>query len=98
MPKGRGLTPLLIRDSLKEADNRFKKDFDLLVADNSAKIRANLECSITELKSNEALWGLFINSGYATVLERMDSSVYKIRIPNGEVREEFLSIIAEQDE
>ena len=89
-------TNALIRESLNNADKLFKKNFDELIINGEVRVRANLECSIAELKSNEALWGLFINAGYATVTGKFGSVIYRIRIPNGEVREEFMSIIAEQ--
>jgi hypothetical protein len=88
-------TNYLIHQSINEASERFQKDFDKLVANDTAEVSADMECSYIELKNNRTLWGLLINAGYVTVLERLDEFFVKVRIPNGEVGSEFLKIIAD---
>ena len=89
-------TNYLIRQSINEADEYFMKNFDSLIAEDIAKVSVDLGCSFIELKHNDTLWGLLINAGYITVLERIDKIFMKVRIPNGEVRFEFLRIIADR--
>ena len=89
-------TNSLVRNAISEADSLFHKSFDTLVSEGIAKVAANLECSFIELKQRYTLWWLLINSGYLTVTERMDELFMNVRIPNGEVRSEFASIIANQ--
>ena len=86
----------LIRVSISEADKFFRRDFDALINNGTVEVTADLECSFLELKHRDTLWGLLINSGYITVTERINRDQMKIRIPNGEVRSEFLRIIADR--
>lgn len=86
---------LLIKESINEADSLFRQDFDELIKNEIVSVSANLESSFSELKNNTSLWGLLINAGYATVTEKINASTVKVRIPNDEVKNEFLEIIAE---
>jgi hypothetical protein len=86
---------ILIKESIRDADSLFKQDFDKLIENESVAVTADLESSFSELKNNAALWGLFINSGYATVTEKTTAAAVTIRIPNDEVKGEFTEIIAE---
>ena len=38
--------------------------------------------------------GLFVNAGYLTVEQRMRKNRYRIRVPNEEVQQEFMSLTA----
>ena len=87
-------TNALVRDSLAEADEFFLKDFDKLIKDGTAEVAADLTCSFIELRHNTSLWGLLINAGYLTVTEREDETFMTVRIPNGEVKAEFIKIVA----
>jgi hypothetical protein len=82
-------TNYLVRKSIAEAGSRFRKDFDQLIANGTAKVAADLGCSFIELKHPQTLWGLLVNAGYLTVLEKIDDLYMTVRIPNGEVRSEF---------
>jgi len=89
-------TNFLIRKSIAEADGLFRKSFDNLIAEGAAEVSADLTCSFIELAHSDTLWGLLINSGYLTVIEKeADSSFMTVRIPNGEVKSEFIKIIAD---
>ena len=89
-------TNFLIRKSVAEAGRMFQKGFDRLIADGIAEVGAELACSFFELKHSDTLWGLLINSGYMTIVEKEVGSPFaKVRIPNGEVRSEFSKIIAD---
>jgi len=89
-------TNAMIRKSIANADYLFHKGFDMLIEDGTAKISADLECSFIELNNYDTLWGLLINSGYITVIEQINELFMIVRIPNGEVRSEFMRIIASQ--
>ena len=89
-------TNYMVKKSINEAGEYFKKIFDKLIADGIAKVSADLECSFMELKHNDTLWGLLINAGYVTVMERVSKILMNVRIPNGEVMSEFLKIIADR--
>ena len=89
-------TNFLIRKSIDEADSLFRKSFDRLICDGYANVSADLECSFIELKHSDTLWGLLINSGYITVVEKINEMSMNVRIPNGEVQSEFMKIIAAQ--
>ena len=52
--------------------------------------------SYLHLNFNSTLWGLLINAGYVTVVEQLSDIFMRVRIPNGEVKSEFLKIVAEQ--
>ena len=84
----------LIRNLIAEADHLFHKGFDMLIKDGYAKISADLECSFFELNNYDTLWGLLINTGYITVIKQINELFMSVRIPNGEVRSEFMRIIA----
>ncbi len=89
-------TNYLVKEALLTADDFFKKDFDLLIQYGQAEVSANLELSFIELQNNEALWGLLVNSGYVTVMERVDEFFMTVGIPNDEVKSELQKIVAEQ--
>jgi hypothetical protein len=85
----------LIKQSLKNADNSFKLDLDKMRTENGVEVYVKLDSSIIELNRNDALWGLFINAGYATVIEQISENLMKVRIPNEEVKTELEKFIVE---
>ena len=89
-------TNYLVKSSMAEADEFFQESFDRLISEEVVKVSADLGCSFIELKSNYTLWGLLINAGYVTVVECFNQYMMNVRIPNGEVKSEFLKIVAER--
>ena len=87
-------TNYLVRSSIDDADKLFHEKLDKLISEDTVKVNADLECSLIEIKTNNALWGLLVNAGYVTVAERVGQYMMTVRIPNGEVRSEFIKIIA----
>lgn len=85
----------LIRSALQSADRRFWEDFDQLVSGKKISVWLTLETSYIERDSNYSLWGLLVNSGYLTTLERVDFNTAVIKIPKDEVMAEFQVLIAE---
>ena len=86
-------TNFLIKKSISEAGSHFRESFDKLIVEGVAVVDADLQCSFLELANENTLWGLLINSGYLTVVETCSTEM-AVRIPNGEVRSEFVKIIA----
>ena len=89
-------TNALIRHSINEAKERFIEHFDLLIANETAAVTIDLGCSFIELKHPDTLWGLLVNTGYITVVDVTDEYYMKVKIPNGEVRSEFQTVIADR--
>ena len=85
----------LIKRTLSEADKNFWTDFDRLASGNQIPVWLTLETSYIERGSTYSLWGLLVNSGYLTALERLDENTVIVRIPNDEVMSEFLVLITE---
>jgi len=87
-------TNSLIRESLREADSHFHKQFEQLLIDGEAKVGVMLETSFMELANRYTLWGLFINSGYLTVTDKHSQQMMTVQIPNNEVKSEFQVSVA----
>ena len=85
----------LLKRTLSEADKNFWTDFDRLASGNQIPVWLTLETSYIERGSTYSLWGLLVNSGYLTALERLDENTVIVRIPNDEVMSEFLVLITE---
>lgn len=89
-------TNLLIRELIWNADSEFIQSFDELLENGEVEVFANLSASFLELEEEATLWGLLINAGYLTVSEDIDTYAKVVRIPNHEVRTEFVSIVAKR--
>jgi hypothetical protein len=89
-------TNYLVRQSIANAGDYFQREFGKLIAEDIVEVSPDLGCSFIELQHGDTLWGLLVNTGYVTVLERTNDLFMKVRIPNGEVRSEFLKIVADR--
>ena len=87
-------TNYLVKEAVKKADERFRREFDELIEKKTVRVGINLETSFIELQDNYSLWGLLVNAGYVTVEDVEDESFMKVRIPNEEVCAEFRKILA----
>ena len=85
----------LIRKGLKEATRDFWKDFDILATGESATVWLTLDTSYAERNSDYSLWGLLVNAGYLTIINRIDANSAVVKIPNEEVMSEFRNIVSE---
>lgn len=83
----------LIKQALKEADRKFWEDFDRLISGQEVPVWLTLETAYVERDSNYSLWGLLVNSGYLTALERIDANTVVVKIPNDEVMAEFQQML-----
>jgi hypothetical protein len=87
-------TNSLIFQSILSADEVFYEDYSNLIEFGEAEVILNLETSFAELNQADTLWGLLVNAGYLTVVQyEIESSQALVRIPNGEVRKEFVKIV-----
>ncbi len=89
-------TNYLVREALKSADENFMEEYYQLIETGCIEVGVKLDTSFIELANGYTLWGLMINSGYLTITNNDDNLLKWVRIPNDEVKSEFLSIIAEQ--
>ena len=85
----------LVKQALGAADERFWKDFDRLAAGQEISVWLTLDTSYVERSSNYSLWGLLVNSGYLTAMERVDANTAVVKIPNSEVMSELQVLVAE---
>ena len=87
---------VMIRNALEEViqnDSIFKDEYDEFIINGSKEVTAFLETCFYENASKNTLWGLFINAGYLTIDEELGDDEYIIRIPNKEVRKDFIQFI-----
>ena len=88
-------TNFLVRKLINEAETDFRHAFDKLIEGGEVTTNIDLSRSFMELARNSTLWGLLVNAGYITVLKRINEFNMQVRIPNDEVRYEFLRILAD---
>lgn len=86
-------TNFLVKQAIREANQKFWKDFDHLVTGEQMEVEITLETSYLERDDNNSLWGLLVNSGYLTAMERVDEKTAIVKIPNEEVLSEFQTIV-----
>lgn len=85
---------IMIKDALTKSDNDFKKEYEKLITDGQIETTVSMQTSFYEEANNSTLWGLFVNAGYLTVNQITDrfNDRYCIRIPNAEVKKEFINL------
>lgn len=86
----------MIKVAMKDCDASFKEGYEELIRIGTVRTLVNFETSFYELKETSSLWGLFVNAGYLTVQDTLDSLLgrYELRIPNKEIMSEFSAITA----
>lgn len=85
----------LVREALQQANKPFLDKFAQLISGMEIPVSLTLATAYVERGSNYSLWGLFVNAGYLTAIERIDENTQVVRIPNDEVISEFQVLIAE---
>ena len=85
---------MMIKEAIKKSNYEFKEQYEKLITNNYLETTVNLQTSFYEEADNSTLWGLFVSAGYLTVIETIDSKkeVFRISIPNYEVRREFIRL------
>ena len=85
----------LIKLILKNSTT-VKEKIGILLKDEAIEVPINLETIIVGIENNENnIWGLLLGTGYLKVVETIDlaSGIYKVKIPNYEIKLLFEEII-----
>ena len=85
----------LIKLVLKNSST-IKEQIEKLLKDEEIEVTIDLETVIKEIEANEGnIWGLMLGTGYLKVVETVDISegIYKVKIPNEEIKFLFRSIV-----
>ena len=87
----------LIKLVLKNSTT-IKEKMERLLKDEEIEVPINLETVIVGIENNEDnIWGLMLGTGYLKVVETVDVSegIYKVKLPNYEIKLLFQQIINE---
>ena len=87
----------LIKMVLKNSTT-IKEKMERLLKDEEIEVPINLETVIVGIENNEDnIWGLMLGTGYLKVVETVDVSegIYKVKLPNYEIKLLFQQIINE---
>jgi hypothetical protein len=85
----------LIKLILKKSAS-VKEKIERLLNDEAIEVTVDLETVIRGIENNEEnIWGLMLGTGYLKVVETVDVSngIYKVKIPNNEIKSLFSSIV-----
>lgn len=85
----------LIKLILKKSTT-VKEKIERLLKDEAIEVKVDQETVIVGIEENEDnIWGLLVGTGYLKVVETVNlaESIYKVKIPNNEIKELFRSII-----
>ena len=85
----------LIKLTLKNSLG-VKQKIEKLLRDEIIEVPINLETIIVGIENNEDnIWGLMLGTGYLKVVETVDlaSGIYKVKLPNYEIKTLFQSIV-----
>lgn len=85
----------ILLQAILKADSLTQKNFEQLLVGEKVIASVDLQTSFFELSKPSTLWGLFLNSGYLTISERLKAGSLQaeICIPNQEVMSSFKGII-----
>ena len=87
-------TNTLVRALIKDADHDFMGSFERLLIAGEVKVAISLEASLQKHSSPRVLWGMFVNTGYLTIVKESTHGMSILRIPNLEAKEEIRRMIA----
>lgn len=82
----------IIRSAMEQCDKSFYRDFDKLIEKRVLITTISPENSYYEMPGSSSLWGLLLNSGMITIVDKLEPGYYKIRIPNKEVETAFIGL------
>lgn len=85
----------LIKLILKKSST-VKLQIERLLNDESIEVTVNQDTIIVGIEENENnIWGLLVGTGYLKVVEAVNEaeSLYKVKIPNNEIKELFRGIV-----
>lgn len=86
----------LVKRFVDKADATTKDEIEQLIAGNAVTKKIRLDLTYDEIDNNiDNVWSVLFTTGYLTRVGKAEGSVYKLVIPNKEVREVFVSQINE---
>jgi len=86
----------IIRNFLRKATPGTRKELERLIDGEGIVQKINQELTYRELyKSMENFWSVLLTTGYLTQKEKLDNEVYRLVIPNLEIRKIFIEQILE---
>lgn len=84
----------IIKNALAQRGETFSQKYNELIEKGTADTEIELLVSYYEEPDDASLWGLLLNAGMVTTQEKVEEEIYKLRIPNYEVREAFRELTA----
>lgn len=84
----------IIKDAFSQRGESFAQKYNELIEKGTTDTEVELLVSYYEEPDDASLWGLLLNAGMVTILEKVEKGTYKLRIPNYEVREAFRELTA----
>ena len=86
----------LVKRFINRADRTTKDEIEKLIAGETIEKHIRLELTYDEIDNSiDNMWSVLYTTGYLTSLEVKEKNIYKLIIPNKEVREVFVSQIQE---
>jgi hypothetical protein len=86
----------LVKRFIEQADITTKDEIEQLIAGNAVEKRIRSDLTYDEIDNSiDNIWSVLFTTGYLTRLGKAENSVYKLIIPNQEVREVFVLKIRE---
>ncbi len=80
----------LVKRLIDRADNNTKNDIESLMEGETIEKRLNLELTYDELdKKIDNIWSVLFTTGYLTLADKPNGDIYKLRIPNYEIRKVY---------
>lgn len=86
----------LVRRFINKADKTTQSEIERLIAGEAIEKAVRLDLTYNEIDNSiDNLWSVLFTTGYLTQVGRPENGVYKLAIPNREVREVFVLQIQE---
>lgn len=86
----------LVKRFIEQADITTKDEIEQLIAGNAIEKRIRSDLTYDEIDNSiDNIWSVLFTTGYLTRLGKADNGVYKLIIPNQEIREVFVQHIRE---
>ena len=86
----------LVKHFIEQADTTTKDEIEQLIAGNAVEKRIRSDLTYDEIDNSiDNIWSVLFTTGYLTRLGKAENGVYKLIIPNQEVREVFVLKIRE---
>lgn len=86
----------LVRRFIDKADQSTRSEIETLLSGETIEKEIHLELTYGELDNTiDNLWSVLFTTGYLTLAGKPENGIYKLRIPNEEVKEVYRSQIRE---